>query len=32
MTSIGRKIRDARKNAGMTQVELAKATNLSRKA
>ena len=30
MTSIGRKIRDARKNAGMTQVELAKATNLSR--
>ena len=30
MTSIGKKIRDARKNAGMTQVELAKATNLSR--
>ena len=30
MTSIGRKIRDARKNASMTQVELAKATNLSR--
>lgn len=30
MTSIGRKIRDARKNAGMTQVELAKVTNLSR--
>ena len=30
MTSIGRKIRDARKNAGMTQVELAKATNMSR--
>ena len=30
MTSIGKKIRDARKNAGMTQVELAKAANLSR--
>ncbi|MSV25912.1 helix-turn-helix domain-containing protein [Selenomonas sp. WCA-380-WT-3B 3/] len=30
MASIGEKIRDARKNASMTQVELAKATNLSR--
>lgn len=30
MTSIGTKIRDARKEAGMTQVELAKKTSLSR--
>lgn len=30
MTSIGTKIRNARKEAGMTQVELAKKTSLSR--
>ena len=30
MTSIGTKIRNARKDAGLTQVELAKKTSLSR--
>lgn len=30
MTSIGTKIRNARKEAGMTQMELAKKTSLSR--
>ena len=30
MTSIGMKIRNARKDAGLTQAELAKKTSLSR--